>query len=210
MLISDLITQIRTISDMTDSNFITNTQIIGFINKAYAEVYNLIVNHSDNYFISSSTITYLSTTDTYSLPTDFYKLIGIDIIDSKISVKPFNFNERNKEPYSLKYILLQSTIKFIGNSYGNLTLWYIPHPTLFTLTTDSLSVTIPNLDQCIIYSSAIDCLLKEESDVKQLKDIYEGLKKQVINGVSPRDAGLPQHITDVEDTETFTPFYIRY
>lgn len=65
-------------ADMENSQFITADEWRRMINRAYAELYDLIVTsaNSEDYFLTSGTISLVSGTATYDLPTDFYKSRG--------------------------------------------------------------------------------------------------------------------------------------
>ena len=76
-------------ADMENSQFITDDEWRRMLNRSYAELYDLIVTsaNSEDYFLNSSTITLVSGTQSYSLPTDFYKSRGVDLnIGSEIQL----------------------------------------------------------------------------------------------------------------------------
>jgi len=58
-------------ADMEDEQFITDDEWRRMLNRSYAELYDLIVTsaNSEDYFLNSSTITLVSGTQSYNLPT---------------------------------------------------------------------------------------------------------------------------------------------
>ena len=93
--------QLRTLcrerADMENSNFISDSELNSYINSSCAELYDLIVGQHDDYYVTSATLT-ISSGNTVSLPSDFYKLRGLDYrVDANnyLTVKRFNFASRN-------------------------------------------------------------------------------------------------------------------
>jgi hypothetical protein len=79
--LSDLRTLVRQRADQENSQFVTDEELRQYINRGYAELYDLLVTNatSEDYFLNSSTVTLVSGTQTYDLPADFYKLRGVDL-----------------------------------------------------------------------------------------------------------------------------------
>jgi hypothetical protein len=114
-------TTIRQESDTVNSQFVTDTELTGWINASYYELYNILVQkYGDDYFVVN---TYQFTTDgtnelfalpdgssTYKLADNittapaFFKLLGVDLWISSAQTTPaqwftlhrFNFGERNR------------------------------------------------------------------------------------------------------------------
>ena len=74
------------LADMRRSNFIdqagtAGTELIRYANLAYRDLYAQIVMSKEHYFTTNASIAVIAGTDSYSLPTDFYKLDGSGIDD---------------------------------------------------------------------------------------------------------------------------------
>src|SRR5437016_1425591 len=93
-------TAVRQRTEMVNSQFVTDAELNSYINASYYELYDLLVQKfGDDYFVATA---YLFTADgvadSYTLPSDFYKGLGLDIAIDALnwaSVRRFNMGERN-------------------------------------------------------------------------------------------------------------------
>ena len=67
--LSTLRTLSRQRADMENSQFITDTEMLRYINRGYAELYDLLVTaaNSEDYFLKDSTVQLVSGTKSYDL-----------------------------------------------------------------------------------------------------------------------------------------------
>lgn len=136
-------------TDMVNSNVVSPDEWIEYANQAQYRLYDLLIQKfSDDYYVAPPySFQPTANNDTYPLPADLYKLLGVDSNtssgpNSSITLKPFMFSQRNQYAYpllpsgygtwNLQYRLQGNTIKFIPlpNGGQQLTLWYIPRLTL--------------------------------------------------------------------------------
>lgn len=215
MQLSDLITAVRQRADMVNSQFVSDTELTSYINQSYFELYDLLVQKfGDDYYVKTPayTITTDGTTDQYALPSDFYKLLGVDLLvngaqGSAISVKPFNFGERNRYSapnFQQFYGVTNLRYKLTGNylwltpraqAGQTIQLWYVPRLTQLVNSTDTLD-GISGWTEYVICDSAIKCMQKEESDVSVLMAQKAGLIQRIESAAENRDAGEPMTVTD--------------
>ena len=179
-------------ADREGSNFVDDAEMNFMINSSIAELYDLIIANGDEYYLSSTTITTVSGTDAYNLPTDFYKLKGVDLKLSSTeyyTLKPFNFNERNRNNESswnatrgtnIRYRLFGNTIKFspIPNAASEIKLWYVPVATQLVSDSDTLA-DLNQFAEYVITDVAIKYLIKEESDVAVLQQQKAELRRRI-------------------------------
>ncbi len=116
----DLMTLTRQESDMVNSQFITEPELVSFISNSYKDLYNLVVGaYGEDYYAAiPATFTTVGNQDKYDLPTGnntftdndgnsitppaFYKLLGVDFqlnrnnVMGYVTLKKFTFSERNK------------------------------------------------------------------------------------------------------------------
>jgi len=116
----DLMTLIRQEVDMVSSQFVTEPELVGYVQNSYKDLYNLLVTaYGEDYYASiPATIVTVGSQDKYDLPTGnnqfldgegntitppaFYKLLGVDLQLSPnnpqgyITLKTFPFSERNR------------------------------------------------------------------------------------------------------------------
>ena len=129
-------------ADMEIGQFITDDEWRRMLNRSYAELYDLIVTsaNSEDYFLNSSTITLVSGTQSYNLPTDFYKSRGVDlnIGSNKIPLRRYNFSERNvgglySTASDMRYHIQGDKIIInpAPSTSNTITMFYIPTPRKF-------------------------------------------------------------------------------
>ena len=140
--LSTLRTLSRQRADMENSLFITDTEMLRYINRGYAELYDLLVTaaNSEDYFLKDSTVQLVSGTKSYDLPSDFYKMRGVDLNQGSDSIplRRYNFSQRDVgSRYSvarrMRYHLQGNSIYLNPKPSTNDTIkvWYVPSPKKF-------------------------------------------------------------------------------
>jgi hypothetical protein len=150
------------LSDMKYSNYIdtANTptsEMMQYVNLAYRDLYQQIIMSKELYFVQQYSFGITSESAYYPLPTDFYKLQGVDLVlegERHLTLQPFMFSERNKyrsnfavpvAPYGAvyKYLIFSDKIQFIPQPSSNnqIVIWYTPEPV--TITNFSTSLNLP-------------------------------------------------------------------
>jgi hypothetical protein len=193
-------------------------EVNGYINASLAELYDLLIQkYGNNYFVTSFKVYTDGARDTFALPSDFYKLLGVDLIfnnspQGRITLRPYNFADRNRFVYpnvqvtfgimsNLRYRLEGSNVKFIPLPASNqaMELWYIPRITYLALDTDTADGVSGWLEYVVV-DAAIKCLQKEESDVTVLMAQKQALIKRIEEAAENRDAGFPATVNDTTRT----------
>ncbi len=195
----------RQIADMQNTQFCTDTEIVGYLDIGYRKLYNHVVNRFENYYVSEQNITLVPSQEEYDLPTDFFKLLGCDMFRSGLAytMRPWSLNERNRVTFSyngtpLRYILKAGKIVFkpIPATTDYIKMYYIPSPAELTL---GSSVEVFNgFDEYVMLDAAIKMKQKEESDVSILAGKQAEILQLIFETLAGRDAGQPQKMTDVE------------
>lgn len=206
-------------ADMEDTTFITNTELNGYINSAIKELYDLILTtYGDDYYLEEYNFTTSSGTEEYALPTDFYKLRGVDVQingNTWSTLRKYQFSERNKYQLngswsllgvsSIRYRLRANNIKFAPAPDGNLTarLWYAPKFEDLTVDAEEFD-GINGWEEYVEVDAAIQMLTKEESDTTVLERRKANLVQRILES-APRDSGEPETIQETQqlDGETF-------
>jgi len=198
-------------ADMTTSDFIEDDELRGYINASIAELYDLMVSaYGSDYFLSNSTFTTVSGTLDYALPADFYKLMGVDVNingNDWFSVRPFNFNERNRNQDvswglltgpTIRYRVMGNNLKFSPAPDSNYTtrVWYIPKATLLVADVDVFD-DLNQWSEYVVCDAAIKMMQKEESDVSVLMAQKAELKRRIEVMAESRDAGQPASVSDI-------------
>lgn len=233
MTLSELMIATRQRADMLPSGytpslidtslFVTDPEIISYINQSYFELYDLLITLYEDYYVASPLeFATDGTTSQYPLPDGtlysaapaFYKLMGVDLglasaSNAFVTLKKFDFAERNRYVYpqitssslgvfNLRYRLVGNTLMFIPTpSAGQIVrLWYFPRLTTLSAL-NSTAEGVSGWTEYIICDAAIKCLQKEESDVSVVMAQKMALIKRIQDSASDRDAGQPDTISDV-------------
>jgi hypothetical protein len=205
-------TRSRQRADMENSDFITDAELNAYINASVAELHDLLVAaYGEDYFLADPhSITTVADTTDYNLPSDFYKLKGVDcrINNSQwFSLRPFNFNERNSNQDfrwainngpAIRYRVMGSKIKLspAPDAAHTIKLWYVPTATTLSADADTLN-DINNFSEYVIVDAAIKMLQKEDSDVSVLMMQKQALQRRLEVMSNNRDAGQPEAVSDI-------------
>jgi len=204
-------TRARERADQVNSNFVEDSELTNYINASIAELYDLMVAaYGSDYFLDSAAISIVSGTEDYALPADFYKMRGVDVNinnDNWFSVRPFNFNERNRNQDvtwglltgpSIRYRIMGSNLKFspVPDGSYNCQIWYIPKAAILTTDTDVFD-DLNQWAEYVVVDAAIKMMQKEESDVSVLQSQKAELKRRIEIMAENRDAGSPESVSDI-------------
>lgn len=227
-------TQIRQRSDMyptgytptTNGNlqlFVTDPELISYINQSYFELYDLLVAaFGNNYYTATPYQFQTNGTDQfYALPADFYKMLGLDLQlaatqESFVTIHKFEFIDRNRFAVpnfqsfygvtNLRYRIQGNNLMLTPIPAGgqNLQLWYIPRMLTLSALTDTVD-GISGWTEYIIVDGAIKCMQKEESDTSVLQGQKAALITRIEAMADTRDAGAPPKVSDAMYNDFWFP-----
>lgn len=202
-------------ADMTNSNFVTDPEWNTYINQSYFELYDLLVTSYEDYFLKAPLTITTDGNNQFTLPTDFYKLMGVDLglngsDKAYVTLKKFDFIARNRFIYpqitttflgvfNLQYRLMGNTLMLIPTPQSGQTLrvWYIPKLTQL-LQDNDIASGVSGWTEYLICDAAIKAMQKEESDVSVLMAQKQMLIKRIEESSMNRDAGQPDTISDTK------------
>lgn len=210
--LSSLRLQARRRADMENSLFVGDAELTQWVNEGYKELYDLLTSKYQDYFVAEPDEFEITSGNTYALPSDFYKLIGVDISlgGQWCEVEPFDFNRRNRSGAQVishrggvftgvEYRILGNKLHFTPDdaATGTYRLWYVPSCTALSDDDDELDVTCDRWAEFVVVSAAIKCLAKEESDTSVLERELARLTQRIEAAAANRDVGRPGRIQDV-------------
>lgn len=216
--LAELKERARQRADMENSEFVSDAELTQYINSSLAELHDLLIAaYNEDYVMEEYSWSSTGAMD-YDLPSDFYKLRGVDVrmgTGDWATVKRFNFNRRNEDqsayawnllgvPY-MEYRLVGSKIRFNRTPSGNLNFRMFYHPRAVELVDDTDQYDDVNAySEYIVVDTAIKMLQKEESDVQVLMGQKAMLKQRIESMAQNRDANEPESVTDIyaEDSDT--------
>jgi hypothetical protein len=232
MTLSEIRNAVRDRADMKNQSgdysnaFITDPVLNGFINQSYFELYDILVGaYGENYSVASP---YYVTTDGvnqfFALPSDFYKMLGVDVqVSSSVSnnawwtLKEFTFAERNKYAVpntqlyfgitNLRYRIQgdQLWLNPLPQINQTIRLFYVPRMVTLSADTDTVQ-GVSGWTEYIIVDAAIKCLQKEESDVSVFLAQKQALLQRIEAMAHNRDAGMPSTVADAQSSNSFYPY----
>lgn len=240
LTLSELMMQTRSKADMlpnqytpslTGTNFfVTEPELISYINQSYFELYDLLVQkYGNDYFVAppinistdgQSYLYPLPDGTNYTAARAFYKVLGLDlnlnpsVSDSFITIPPFMFAERNRYSVpnmqafygltNLRYRLQGNNVWFTPTPAAGQTIrvWYIPRMMQLIALTD-ICDGVSGWTEYILVDAAIKCLQKEESDVSILMAQKQALIQRIESAAENRDAGNPQVVSDTQSQNWF-------
>lgn len=225
MTLSDLMLATRQRADMVPNGyapaltgngfFVTEPELISYINQSYFELYDLMIScYGANYFVKAPPYTFATdgTAAQYALPSDFYKLLGVDLQlgssnQSLVTIQPFEFIERNRNSppnfqsfyglTNLRYRLNGSNLWLTPTPSSGQTIqvWYVPKLATLSALIDPVD-GVSGWTEYIITDAAIKCLQKEESDVTILAAQKSALIQRILAMADSRDIGSPHKVSD--------------
>lgn len=215
-------TKARERADMVNSSFVTDAELTGYVDSSYKEFYDLLTNSVEDYNISNFAFS-ITSGNTQALPTDCYKLRGVDdLIDPQNprTVYKYNFNERNEYSSRYELSLQRSPVEYriVGNNLtflpANLALrpyqlWYVPIAPALAADGD-IAQAINGWLEYVVVDAAIKMLIKEESDTKVLYRVKQDLTDRIQAMVIKRDQSLPEKISRVRTAQVARRLYGRY
>jgi hypothetical protein len=190
--LGSIIDQIRNRADLLNSQFITDDEMTQYTNFSLGELYGLLVNSfGGNYFATTFTgsVPANGTQMSGNMPDDLYKILGVDLqispypSNNKISLTPYNFNERNRAnalnlygyatqyATNYRYNIFNQTLLTQPPAAGPLQLlvWYVPTAPQFYLTTSGVVTTSPSLSTGVV--AIIDNTFVQGQAVQKLNSV---------------------------------------
>ena len=199
------LTELRTLTrqraDMENSQFVTDTELTRYLNNSWGELYNLIVeNFNEDYYTTSTTISLSSGTDSYSLPSDFYKMRGVDLVvtsTESVPLRRYNWSNRTRNSLTVyardyRYRVQRKSIVFTPtpSTSDSVKLFYIPSPrklesvtpsgvtrgttTTYTVSSHSSTTIVTDLNSSALSDPTVI------GTVESVFDFYSGWDEYVI------------------------------
>lgn len=189
---ADMLPQNYTPSTTNQNYFVSDPQLIKYINRSMLELYDLLITVYEDYYVAPRLVFQTDgTTQLYNLPNGtnysgapaLYKLFGVDLgLDNSknafVTLKKFDFIARNSYVFpqlnttflgvfNLRYRLVGGQLMFIPtpSANQNLGMWYFPQLPELAATTDILdsNMSMAGWDEYIIVDATMKCAKKEES-----------------------------------------------
>jgi len=182
----DLKTQVLDITDMTGSAFAVDARLNDYLDAELSELHDLLVTSYEDYKMTVDTITLVGGTESYALPSDFYKSRRVWYKDGgrRYRVKRYELSEIDGHTTSP---LVNGTIEF----------WYIPQYTKLATDGTVVDVSIPvGWEDMVVQGAAARLAIREESDPKPFWTLKANAIARIKGAAPERDAGEPHRVSD--------------
>jgi hypothetical protein len=206
-------------ADMENSSFISDTEWNRLINQSITEYYDIVTQKfSDDYYYATLNVPLVSGVSDYDLPTDFYKLLGVDLLINGdptaataqwSTVKRYEHSDRNYfnnlvvrnalgvQP--VRYRLQGNKIVIkpvpsVGAQYFRI----LYNPAFDDLVDDTDSFDFVNgWEELPVIDAAIKALVKEESPIDSLLMQKQVIMQRIESAAENRDAAMPSRVADM-------------
>lgn len=189
----------------TASTDLTASVLNEFINDALYESRDIIVGKWADYYTKSDPIAVVAGTDTYNLPTDFYKLRRLWVLVGGARYERLypgdldSAHEYTGETIAnrrYRYMMLQRQLVLMPVPQQNETLkmWHIPIPTELVSDSDSVTFDVPVELKLLVAIAWRDCLDRQTLDPSPALTKIDQFSKLLRVSSDARDAGEPFYL----------------
>lgn len=222
LTVAQIISRIRWKSGQDKSLFIAEDEILAYVDSAACELYDLLVLNFKDYYIDYADFTTVQDQNVYTLPANFLKLRGIDLIkDNKtIKLEAFPFEERERYvnatpqayPFNImKYCILGNTLLLAPQPNAGLSirLWYVPALPLITSASQSLS-TFSGWEELIIATVCADIAIKAEESPTPFINKKNEMIRRIEEAGQQRDtsgSGVVSDTAGTNDSYNIFPYH---
>ncbi len=221
--LAQLTTPAQQRSDQVDSAFLSAQEWTDNINASIQELYGILMQkYGDDYFVKlpPATIVTTGSDDWFPLPTDFLKLLGVDLVLSNapngyVTLRQFMFSERNRFALpnvqtfygltNLQYRLIGSQqqgttadqLWLIPRASANqsLRVWYVPRLSILVNANDTWD-GFNGWGEYVVVDAAIKAMQKEEGDCSVLMSQKAALIERIESEAANRNLADPQRVPD--------------
>jgi hypothetical protein len=220
----DLIDQVRQLTNTENNQFFTDSEIATYLQNSIGELDDLLCVKQEDYRLTNTTFT-ITSGNTFSLPSDFYQLRGVDYYTSSNvpnpwqTLRPFDLQQRNQYSSALLrtiygslniyYMLQGPNVAIIPQDGANGTyqLWYVPVVPDYTSNLDGYIDTYFCNQAWTEYATqdtAVKMLNKQNLDPSAYIDRVEKLKQRILSMAGHRDSAFPKRRINTR----YNDFYI--
>lgn len=213
MTVDEAVTYVRTLLGEDSAAFWSDAQLVAFVQRSLLTVYSIAMNARQEYFLSSSNISYAADTELYNLPAGCTKITLVERVDEKpyVTVLPIDITEKNKyalrngdvfNPGQERYFIAGGQIgiapiptQAVNNA---LKIWTVNTPTLPTGST-SLGAQLNDFDhEVIAWGAYMRAAARDKQLLATIAPVYKELKDQLIQNVQTRINQEPRGIIDTD------------
>jgi hypothetical protein len=198
-------------ADQTGSDFVPTDRLDEWLNRALSDLHEKLIGLFEDYAETVLEATFPQGVETYALPSDFLKLLGIDVYSSSGKWLPMgkftqkdrarlrNAEEFSSSPEDVRYRLKGLRTLELRPKPGQAVtaeILYVPSFTYLTAPSDTCEFP-HGWEERAVLEAAIKCVDKEERPTDALQRRLTVLDAQILEAASERDQGEPDRVQDV-------------
>ncbi len=204
--LSQLRSAVRTLGDYDNSAVMTDAFVDDSINKALAELFELVTDAFEGYYTTTGTVTTADGEETVALPADFYDLRALD---RDLGDNAFEPLERITLAQSYRYAgssIPRAYMLHGGTAPGTIRLWPIPNdaydlritydPLFSPLVDDEDTFDFRNgWEEYVIQAALLRLDQREERPLGDRMQVIERSKARIVAAAKKRDSAGPEYLT---------------
>lgn len=219
--VADIITDVRNRTDTAQSQFITDTELLSYINSAAGELYDILTSTSEDYQVSSADVTLASSdilagTNFIPLPSGTTKLRGLDRLFGGTWLTCYRHEMASRNAWSWPsynppigyittwYRIQGSNIYLVPpqTAAGQYRIWYVPDYVAL-LIGDSLPsyMATSSWYEFIIAAVCSKVLQKQDLDNSSFEVQKQQQQARIIDAAVPRDTGGVRRAVDTRSMQ---------
>ena len=209
--LQDLMDAVKDEADMTGSSFLSDVQLVRWINVELAELYDLLIGSYSDYFVAQ--ITGLAVTaGVATLPGNFFKAQAIYLYSGSDYLRVKRMNMREYDRFvnttvstganlggSYRYRELGGSLLFSPTPPATHTvrMFYVPQLPKLVMAADKVNLNVPvGWEDFVVAGAAARALAKEESDNSYQLQRKMYIKQHIIE-MAGRDESSEDAVVDV-------------
>lgn len=215
MTLSEMRTFVLGVLGEASTGWYTATILNSHINASLRELYCEMVQASENYFVTTGTVSLVANTETYTLPAGTHKLIMVERTDlgQEVAVYPIDYTQRTKYLTSSSNQLSgQITTRYYlrGNNLGivpvptaastnAIRLSYTPTATNLVADGDAPPLEWPELHhEVICWGAVVRLVMRDKALYQQFSPNFDRLRGLLIADAQRRITQEPRMILDTD------------
>ena len=209
--LANLRTRAKQRANMENSSFLSDSEWNSVINYSISNLRDIITSKAgEDYFATAFSTSLTEGQETVNLPSDFYKLLWVEVLVDGTNYAPMRRFEIAEKPVTafnllapwseIQYRLRADTLWLQpASSTGGKTIrvWYVPVATELSADGDTLA-GYNGWDEYVVVLTARKALVKEESDTSQLDQEILMFNQRIESMAPNRDQGRPMRIQDTQ------------
>lgn len=196
--LASLRTSVQRRGSLENSSDITSALLTEFINEAVTEAYDILVSKWSDYFVSQATLSISAGASSVALPSDFYKLRALFIVDTTVPSGLRRLRSHDLTALSQFYVVVAKNYRYRiqGNTLylapaaaanETLTLYYVPCAPLLVADSDTFD-GVNGYEELVIQLAYKRCLARQELPTGEVDNEVARLMARISRAADGRDA----------------------